>query len=297
MRYGYYPGCSLEGMSVEYDISLRNVLDKLGVSVEPVPSWICCGTLAACSTSRLLGLSVPLYNVARAAQAGQETIIAPCSACLYHVKSSLHQLRQDPSLIPQVEKILDLPLDKTPRVLHPIELLTAPSFEGAIKAAVMNDLSNLKVACYYGCLMTRPPKVMQFDVAEYPQRMDRLLQWAGIQTVDWAAKTECCGAIFSLVDPEVVIQLSRKVLDAAHTAGAQAIAVGCPMCQVNLDGREADIEARTGVKYDLPILYFSQLLGLAMGIPEEGLGLWRHIVEPGRIANCLQSRAAAIQAV
>lgn len=285
MKYGYYPGCSLESMSVEYDVSLRNLFDRLSIRVEEVPGWICCGTLAAPSTSRLLGLAVPLWNVARAAEAGQTTVIAPCSACLYHFKSAQHQLRQDPTLVPKVEEILGLPLDTTPHIMHPVQLLSRPEFERVIRAAVVTDLSDLKVVCYYGCLMTRPPKVMQFDIAEYPQSMDRLLQWAGIRTLDWACKTECCGATFSLVDPDVVIDLSRNILNAAQMVGAQAIVVGCPMCQVNLDTREAEIEARFGEKYDLPVVYFSQLLGLAAGIPKEGLGLWRHVTEVTKVTK------------
>lgn len=290
MRYGYYPGCSLERMSVEYDVSLRNLFDRLGIQVEEVPGWICCGTLAAPSTSRLLGLSVPLLSVARAAEAGQATVLAPCSACLYHFKSALHQLNHDPSLVSQVEEILGLSLSTTPNIMHPVELLSSQAFEGAIRAAVVNDLSDLNVVCYYGCLMTRPPKVMQFDVAEYPQSMDRLMQWAGVRTLDWACKTECCGATFSMIDANVVIDLSRDILNAAKTVGADAIVVGCPLCQVNLDSRQAEIEAHFGEKYDLPILYYSQLLGLAFGIPEEGLGFWRHMVETGDVAKCLQRK-------
>ncbi|MDE3090896.1 MAG: CoB--CoM heterodisulfide reductase iron-sulfur subunit B family protein [Chloroflexota bacterium] len=289
MRYGYYPGCSLEGISAEYDVSLHNLFDRLGVQVEEVPDWICCGTTAAPSTSRLLGLAVPLWNVARAAHAGQDTLIAPCSACLYHSKNALHKLRQDPSLIPQVEDILGLPLNASPRLIHPIELLSRPEFEKTIREQVVIPLSDLKAVCYYGCLLTRPPKVMQFDVAEYPQSMDRILQWSGIETLDWTAKTECCGGYFSLIDPQVVIDLSRHIFAAAQSVGANAIIVACPLCQANLDTREKEIEERCGEKFDLPILYFSQVMGLALGIPEEGLGLWKHVVEPGQFAKCLKN--------
>jgi heterodisulfide reductase subunit B len=277
-------------MSVEYDVSLRNIFDRLNVRVEEVPGWICCGTLAAPSTSRLLGLAVPLWNVARAAEAGQEAIVTPCSACLYHFKSALHQVHEDRALLPQVEEILSLPLSRKPHIMHPIELFSSPEFETAIRDAAVNDLSDLQVVCYYGCLITRPPKVMQFDIAEYPQSMDHILQWAGIRTLDWTCKTECCGANFNLIDPNVVIDLSRNILNAAKTAGAQAIVVGCPMCQANLDTREAEIEARFGEKYNLPILYFSQLLGLAIGVPEEGLGLWRHVVDASRVTKAIRSQ-------
>jgi heterodisulfide reductase subunit B len=274
-------------MSVEYDVSLRNLFDRLNIQVEEVPDWICCGTNAAPSTSRFLGLSVPLLSIARAVEAGQEAVLAPCSACLYHFKSALHQLQNDPALVPQVEEILDLPLTPAPDIMHPVELLSSPAFEDAIREAVVKDLSDLKVVCYYGCLMTRPPKVMQFDVAEYPQSMDRLIGWTGARTLDWACKTECCGATFSMIDSNVVIDLSRDILNAAKTVGADAIVVACPLCQVNLDSRQAEIETRFGEKFNLPILFFSQLLGLAFDIPEDGLGLWRHMVDVDPMTECL----------
>jgi heterodisulfide reductase subunit B len=284
-------------MSVEYDVSLRNLFDRLDIQVEEVPDWICCGTNAAPSTSRFLGLSVPLLSIARAAEAGQNAVLAPCSACLYHFKSALHQLEKDPALVPQVEDILELPLSTTPEVMHPVELLSDSIFEKVIREAAVKDLSDLKVVCYYGCLMTRPPKVMQFDVAEYPQSMDRLIQWTGARTLDWACKTECCGATFSMIDSNVVIDLSRDILNAAKTVGADAIVVACPLCQVNLDSRQAEIETHFGEKFNLPILFFSQLLGLAFDIPEEGLGLWRHMVDLGELTSCLARSAPEVNSL
>ncbi|MFQ6014689.1 MAG: CoB--CoM heterodisulfide reductase iron-sulfur subunit B family protein [Anaerolineae bacterium] len=285
MKYAYYPGCALEGMNIEYNVSLRNLFDRLEIEVEEIPGWICCGTLAAPSTSRLLGLSVPLWNVAKALEARHDQIIAPCSACLYHFKSALHELEEEPSLVSEIEEILGVPLDGKPKIMHPIELLSGEEFETIIKEAVVNDLSGLKVVCYYGCLITRPPKVMQFDVAEYPQSMDRILRWAGIQTLDWACKTECCGANFNLLEPEIVIDLSNRIFAEAKAVGAEAIVVACPMCHGNLDTRESEIEAKFNVQYDLPIFYFSQLMGLAVGIPEAGLGFWKHVVDPGKVLS------------
>lgn len=139
MRYGYYPGCSLEGMSAEYDVSLRNLFDWLGIEVEEIPDWICCGTLAAPSVSRLLGLAVPLWNVARAMESRYDHVIAPCSACLYHLKSALHQLHEHPTLGPQIEDILGLPLDGSVKIMHPIELRYQPTWiEWATGAAVVS---------------------------------------------------------------------------------------------------------------------------------------------------------------
>ena len=141
------------------------------------------------------------------------------------------------------------------------------------------DLSQLKIACYYGCLLTRPPKVMQFDRYEYPMSMDRVLGSAGISTVSWNFKTMCCGAAFSLTETEVVHKLSADILDEAVAAGANAIAVACPLCHANLDLRQAEIEEKLGRKFGMPIFYFTQLMGLAMGIPGDELGLQKHMVD------------------
>ncbi|MBI3361823.1 MAG: disulfide reductase, partial [Chloroflexi bacterium] len=166
MRYGYYPGCSLEGISVEYDESMRRLFERLEVTVEDLPDWICCGTLAAPSLSPLLGLATPLWNVARAKRAGYDRLIAPCSACLYHFKHAEKRVAENSALRAEVEAVLELPLASPPPTIHPLELLTADGFEPRIRGAVQRDLSDLKVVCYYGCHISRPAAVMQFDDPE-----------------------------------------------------------------------------------------------------------------------------------
>ncbi len=290
MKYGYYPGCSLKGISNEYDLSIRNLFQRLNVEMDELPQWLCCGTLAAPSTSRLLGLATPLWNMAQAARAGYEQIISPCSACLYHFKAAQHKLQLEPELRSEVEAVIGLPLNGQPTVVHPLQVLSASEFEIAIRRNVVKDLSDLKAVCYYGCHISRPAPVMQFDDPENPQSMDRLLRWAGIQAVNWSGKMDCCGANFSIVKPEVVIGLGKRIFDAAQAAGAEAIIVACPMCHANLDTREKEIEARFNVHYGMPVLYFSQVLGLAMGIPESGLGFHKHLVDPRPMLNrkCLE---------
>jgi len=285
MKYGYYPGCSLKGISSEYDASIRSLFQRLNVDMEELPLWMCCGTLAAPSTSLLLGLATPLWNIAQAAQAGYEQIITPCSACLYHFKSAQHRLQLDPDLRPEVETVIGLPLNGQTKVVHPLQVLSAPEFEAIVQKAIVQNLSGLKAVCYYGCHISRPAQVMQFDDPENPQSMDRLLRWAGVQVLDWSGKMDCCGANFSLIKPEVIIGLGRRIFDAAQAAGAEAIVVACPMCHANLDTREKEIEARFNVHYGMPVLYFSQVVGLAMGVPESELGFRRHLVDPRPMLN------------
>jgi heterodisulfide reductase subunit B len=160
-------------------------------------------------------------------------------------------------------------------VLSPLEIFC--DYEGMAKL-VTRQLPELKVACYYGCLLTRPSKIMQFDECEYPMAMDELLRSMGIETLDWSYKTECCGGALAMTRTDVVLKLTRDILEEAKTVGANAIAVSCPLCHVNLDTRQAEVEKEYGVQYNIPIFYFTQLMGLAMGIAPDKLGLQKHFV-------------------
>jgi heterodisulfide reductase subunit B len=280
MKYGYYPGCSLEGISVEYDHSMRSMFVALDVEIEDLPDWICCGTLAAPSMSRLLGVATPMWNVARAGQEGYEQLIAPCSACVYHFKSAAHQVAENVVLRTDVEAVLEMPLSDVPPTVHPLEILVADGFEDRIKQALQRDLSELKVVCYYGCHISRPAKVMEFDDPEYPQSMDKVLSWAGVDTLDWSGKVDCCGAHFSMIKPEIAVDLCAKLVEEALEVGADAIVVACPMCHANLDTRQEQIAEKLGESLDLPILYFSQIIGYALGIEPKSLGFKKHLVDP-----------------
>ncbi len=298
MRYGYYPGCSLEGISAEYDDSIRSLFERLDVAIEDLPGWICCGTVAAPSRSRLLGLATPLWNVARAKQAGYDQLIAPCSACLYHFKHATQQVAANPALKAEVEAVLELPLASPPPTIHPLELLSADSFEQRIRQSVQRDLSNLKVVCYYGCHISRPAKVMQFDDPENPQSMDRLMSWVGVQVLDWPCKVDCCGAHFSLIKPDIVVDLCARLFESAMEAGAEAIVVGCPMCHANLDTRQDEIAAKMSWPLHMPVFYFSQVLGYALGLSTDALGFEKHIVDPVplMLEKCRQHSVEAVVA-
>lgn len=290
MKFGYYPGCSLEGISVEYDHSMRSLFTALDVTYEDLPDWICCGTLAAPSMSRLLGLATPMWNVAQAGQQGYEQLIAPCSACVYHFKNAAQQVAGDQLLRADVEAVVGMPLDEVPPTVHPLEILVSDGFESRIKSSIQRDLSELKVVCYYGCHISRPTKVMQFDDPENPQSMDQVLSWAGVETLEWSGKVECCGAHFSMIKPEISVDLCATLVESALEVGAEAIIVACPMCHANMDARQGQIAEKLGKILDLPILYFSQVLGYALGIEPKALGFKKHLVDPLplMLARCKQ---------
>ncbi len=278
MKYAYYPGCSLHSTAKEYDRSLRAVCEKVGIELEEVEDWICCGSTPAHTTSKLLSLALPLNNLAEIEKSGFGEVIVPCAACFSRFKIAQHEIDNEPKLAAEVEGIIEHKFRDGVKVYHPLDILSNNMGLGKLTELAKNDLSGLKVVCYYGCLLTRPPKVMEFDVCEYPQSMDKILQALGVSTLDWSYKTDCCGASFALTKTEIVLKLSHDILEEAKSVGADAIAVTCPMCHVNLDTRQEEIEKKYQTTYHLPIFYFTQLVGISLGIPAEKLLLKRHLV-------------------
>jgi heterodisulfide reductase subunit B len=279
MKYAYYPGCSLHSTAREYDRSLRAVCEKVGIELEEVKSWICCGSTPAHTTSKLLSLALPLKNLAGIEKSGLSEVIVPCAACFSRFKIAQYEAGNGSKLTAEAEGIIEHKFKDGVEVYHPLDILSSSTELGKLAQLVKNDLSGLKVVCYYGCLLTRPPKAMEFDDCEYPQSMDKILQALGVPTLDWSYKTDCCGASFSLTRTEIVLKLSRDILEGAKSVGADAIAVACPMCHFNLDTRQEEIEKEYQVTYHLPILFFTQLMGLAFGIAKEKLLLASHLVD------------------
>lgn len=277
-RFAYYPGCSLEKMAQEYDVSFRNLCARLEIGLEDMRGWFCCGAGMVGNISPLLGLAVPLKNLALAHGRGLAQLVSPCAACYNQFKRAQHEVSADPKLRSDLEEIIEYPLEHSVEVLHPLEMLEReldnipePSHDG---------VGHLRVACYYGCLLTRPPKVVTFDNCEDPRSMDRLLNHVGIETVDWSDKTACCGAFYAMVNPSKVLELARSILESAEQAGANCFAVACPVCHLNLDARQPEVNQTYGTNFNLPVFYFSQLMAHTLGVESEGLGLWRHVVDP-----------------
>jgi len=274
-KYAYYPGCSLHSTGSEYDVSFRAVCDKLGIGIEEIEGWVCCGTSPAHSTSKLLSLALPYENICLAGKMGLNDIVAPCASCFARLKTAQYEAAEDPKVAGQISEALEKPLPESMSILSPLEIFRNSH---DISQAVTRQLSDLKVACYYGCLLTRPDKVMQFDECEYPMAMDEILRSLGITTLDWSYKTECCGGALAMTRTDVVLKLTRDILEEARTVGANAISVACPLCHVNLDTRQEEVEQKYNVSYGLPVFYFTQLMALAFGVPADKLGLEKHFV-------------------
>lgn len=298
MTYTYFPGCSLQGMATEYDQSARRACERLGITLREAPNWICCGATPAHATNHLLSVALPTVSLAEVWKDSSGTsetspcLVAACAACYSRLRTANYELQHDPNLRAQVQQVVETDYEGQVEVRHLLDVLRHDVGLEAIRERLTQPLEGLKVACYYGCLLVRPPQVVAFDDSENPQVMEELLAAAGATCVDWPYRTECCGGNFSLSRPDVVRKLVNDLLSEAQEAGADVIAVACPLCQSNLDLRQADAAKFYGKTYHLPVLYFTQLLGWALGGGAKELGLDRLIVSPTAILQKLTARAA-----
>ncbi len=272
MKYAFFPGCSLESTAWDFDRSTRAVFAALGIELEEIPGWVCCGSTPAHSTSGSLALALPVFNLQRA-QAMGYPVLAACASCYARLRSANYKVRHNPLERERAERLTDEPYDGSVEVHHVLDVLVNHLGLDAIRAAVVRPLAGLRIACYYGCLLMRPPEVVAFDNAEHPTSMDNLMAAIGAEPIEWPLKTECCGASLSMIQSGVVNRLSYRLVDMAREAGANCITVACPLCQVNLDLRQADARKAHGDLPKTPVLYITQLLGLALGISPEALGL------------------------
>jgi heterodisulfide reductase subunit B len=224
----------------------------------------------------LLSLALPAKNLLAASGS---TVAVACAACYSRLKTANHRIASDAVSRGEVADALGADYDGSTPVKHLLEIIRDDLGYAAIAKRATKPLKGLRVAAYYGCLLVRPPEVTRFDDPENPRVLDDVLEAVGAETVDWPHKTECCGASYSITNPEIVCLLSREVLAMASDAGADCIATACPLCQLNLDMRQRDIEARYGGRFRLPVLYFTQLLGIAFGLTPGDVGLRRLMVD------------------
>lgn len=281
-KLGYYPGCALEASARDYSLAIHRVFQEIGVTLELIKDWNCCGASAAHSTSHKLSLALPYRNLAVAKSQGLTEVFAPCPFCSKTLMNVNYELTQDAGLTTQ-----DV-YDGSIKIINSVDIFNR-LFDKIQPKINTERLKGLKIACYYGCLLVRPPKIVQYDDPEQPTSMDELVKRLGVEPVDWEFKIECCGGGFTICNEEAVLELSNKILQDARENQAQAIVVACQMCQINLDMRQKAIEKKYKVSYNMPIIYLPQLIGLAMGIKPEELGLNLHFVSTEGITAEAQS--------
>ncbi|MBI5966539.1 MAG: CoB--CoM heterodisulfide reductase iron-sulfur subunit B family protein [Deltaproteobacteria bacterium] len=279
MKYAYYPGCSLHSTASDYQQSIDSVFQRLSIELEEIADWTCCGASAAHVSDPLLPLVLPVKDLLKAEKMGLE-VVAPCAACYNRMRQANHKLRENAQLRQKVNQILQADYRAQVKVRHISDVVVNEYGLEAIARLRQHDLQGMKVVCYYGCLAARPQKIVAFDDAVYPSYLDRLIRTLGGEPIEWPFKTECCGGSFSVSKKEVVLKLTHDLLDMAQNLGAEAMVVDCPLCQFNLDFRQEEVEKQYRVRYALPVFYFTQLLGICLGLRGEALGLKKLNVDP-----------------
>jgi heterodisulfide reductase subunit B2 len=277
MHIGYYPGCSQEGTAKEYDKSLREVLKILDVDLTEIDDWSCCGATSAHVTSHKLSLALSARNLALAEKQGLKEIFAPCAACYNRLAASKTELQNHKEQKYEIETIIEEKINNIPEIFNIVNFFQKVGKEKISEKKKM-DLKNLKAACYYGCLLVRPNGI-NTDDSEQPDSMEEIVKATGAQTIDWNFKLECCGAAHSIARTDIVVDLSKKILDDAQKHGANVMIVACPMCHSNLDMRQKNIKSKFSDYKVIPVLYLSELIGLALGLDKKQLGIDTHFIE------------------
>jgi len=271
MEFSYYPGCTLTGSAQELDQSFRGAAEKLGVTLRELPDWTCCGASSAHMVDHFLEFALPARDLLTAERIGKD-VVAPCAGCHVRMKAASQKIQTEPELKKR------FPFKGEINVLSGLDMFDKAELRAALKERATKPLNGLRVVPYYGCLAVRPPDVVQPEDQENPMQMDRVLEAMGAEVLTWPYKTDCCGGSLALTRTDLVLKLTGKLLDMAMTVKADAIVTMCPMCQANLDTRQADISKATGKVYHIPVLYVTELMGVAFGDGRVRHWMTKHMV-------------------
>ena len=277
MKYSYFPGCSLKGLGRAYEESLLPIMKHLGVELRELPDWNCCGATAYMAVDEAKACVLAARNLALAEKTGQQ-MMAPCAACYLVLNKTKHYFHDYPKMRAKIDLALaevGLAYTGDTPVRHPLDILINDMGLEAIKLKVSRPLTGLKVVPYYGCQIVRPYST--FDDQYNPTSMDRLLEALGATVLRYPLKTKCCGGSLTGTVPEAGIRMVYILLNEARKRGADCIATVCPLCQFNLDAYHAKVAAEYG-PVSIPTVYFTQLMGLAFGLPSASLGFQRAAV-------------------
>lgn len=286
MEYLYYPGCSLKGTGNLYEKSVLATFDALGITLTELPDWNCCGATNYMSIDEKAAFTMAARNIA-IAEREESDIIAPCSACYMVLRKTQRYSREYPHIRQAIRKSLErggLSYTGQPvQIRHPLDVIVNEIGLEQIKKSLKKKLNGLRIFPYYGCLIVRPQN--GFDHPVYPTSMDRLLESLGCEVIEHPLKTKCCGGSLTGTIEDVGLRLVYILLREAKKKGAHAISTVCPLCQFNLEAYQSKTEKAYAVKFDMPVLYFTQLLGYALGIDPKLLGISQLIVPADNILS------------
>ncbi len=292
LTFAYYPGCSGQGTSIEYDKSTRAVCKALGIELVDIPDWSCCGSSPAHTVDHILSAALSARNILQAEDMDVQGIITPCPSCLTNLKVASHRMR-DEQFKEKVDDLLNEPCRNDLPIMSVLQVIYEKLGPKALAAKVTNPLKGLKLAPYYGCIMNRPPEVMDFDDCENPVAMDHLMEAVGAEVMPFPLKVECCGASFGVARNDVVTKLSGKLLDVAADCGAAAMVTACPLCQMNLDMRQDQINRANKSSHKMAVFYYTQLIGKALGLSDASLMLDKLCVDPGHLFREIETARTA----
>lgn len=276
MKYLYYPGCSLKSSGKLYEDSLLAVFKELGIEVQELEDWNCCGATNYMAINESFAIDITARNLALAEIQGGGELIAPCAACYMGLLKTQNYLATDPELKDKVCRKLTaegLHCDIKVKVRHPLDVLVNDIGMEAIKKCVKTQLGGVKVACYYGCQLIRP--FATFDNAHDPQTMDKITRACGAEPVDWPIKTRCCSGSMTNTMTHIGLSMNFELLKEAKLRGADVILTACPLCQFNLECFQGKISRKFHEDVRIPVMYFSQFMGLAFGLSKKEIGLNR----------------------
>ena len=276
MKVSYYPGCSLDGTAKEYGASTEAVARLLGIELEELADWSCCGASSAHATSDTLAEILPARNLEIASKAGLDLVV-PCAACFQRLKAADKKLSAD-----ETSGGISGKYESNFQIKYLVDFFWDAIGGKKFKEIVKTPLHNLNAVCYYGCLAVRPPWITDARNPEDPQEMDNIMKSLGADVKNWSYKTECCGGSLMITHQSIAMKLTARLFDMAIEAGAECIIAGCPECLMNLDNQQASISRDTGRNYNLPVFYFTELMGLSLGSPSSEVEKWlgAHLVDP-----------------
>ena len=277
MELQYYPGCTLYTKAKSLNTSLHKSFEALGVKLNELPHWYCCGTTFNLAHDNRMSLIAPLRILAKA-QKENGRVIVPCSICYNTLKRANYMLKQDTDALEIINEHLEESYDGNEVVVHPLEFFK--DNKELIKKNIKKDLKGIKIGCYYGCLLLRPEEEIQFDDPESPTIIENFVRLIGATPIDFPLKVECCGSYLVVNSPDAAVDASYKILKNAQGNGAEAIVTSCPLCHYNLDALQKKIKIAHSEFNEIPIFYFSQILAIALGVEEENLGLEQNKVSP-----------------
>ena len=282
MKISYYPGCTLKNHAKNFEDSTICSLNTIGVEVEELSRWNCCGTVFSLTTDDLIHHVAPIRNLIRVKEANYDKVMTVCAMCYNTLKRANERIKSDPESLDILNDFMDREetvYEGDVQVFHLLEFLKDEIGFKNLEKKVIKPLKKLKIASYYGCLLVRP-KEIGFDDMENPTSLDDLMSALGADSIDFPFKTECCGAYQTVDKPEIIADRTNQILTSAREQGAEIVVVSCPLCAFNLDQRQKQTAEKYPEFKHIPVLYFTQLLAIALGCSEETLRFDLNYIDP-----------------